>query len=189
MTDPLGAPTRLFRSFWLAFHSLAGVVIAIPALAAPRAGDGLQTDGLSTSLVNRDFTDRTTRSIATEFNLSAVLGLHYYVVDGVRLGMSVQLTERILPEPEPGSSRLQRVAFQPQVGWNFSDPFYTALALVYAPRTRGRAIADVALMGVLGAGVPLSDSVRFSVALQVPWAFHYHQTLGLIVYSGVGFRL
>lgn len=140
-------------------------------------------------LVNRDFTDKTTTTITSAFNLSELVGLHYYVADRVRLGMTLQLTERITPAPEPGSSRLQRVALLPQIGWNFWDPLYTALALSYAPRTRGRRIPDVALMGVLGAGVSLSDDIRLSLALEVPWAFRYHQTLGLVVYTGLGFRL
>jgi hypothetical protein len=175
-------------SFRLAPLLAALTTASIPAQAAPKRGDGLQTDGLSTLLVSRDFSEGATTSIASAFNLSEVIGLHYYFVDRVRLGMSVQLTERVAPEPEPGSSRLQRVAFLPQVGWNFWDPFYTALAVSYAPRTRGRSIPDVALMAVLGAGAALSDDVRFSVALEAPWAFRYHQTLGLVLYSGLGFR-
>jgi len=101
----------------------------------------------------------------------------------------MQLTERVAPAPEPGSSRLQRVAFMPQVGYNFSELFYTAVMFSYAPRTRGRAIPDLALTGIFGVGFPLADGIRFSVALEAPWAFHYHQTLGVVVYSGVGFRL
>lgn len=139
--------------------------------------------------MNRDFTDQTTSNISDAFNLSEVVGLHYYFVDRVRLGMSVQLTERVTPAPEPGSSRLQRVALMPQLGWSFWDPLYTALVLSYAPRTRGRPIPDVALMGVLGITAPIADRVRFSVALEVPWAFHYHQTAGVVLYSGLGFRL
>jgi hypothetical protein len=163
--------------------------ISPPALGAPRQGEGLQNDGLSTSLVNRDFSDGTTSSLATVFNLSEVVGLHYYFADRVRLGMNMQFTERVTPEPEPGSSRLQRIAFMPQLGFNFSDPFYAACAVSYAPRTRGRAIPDLALLGIFGAGFPLGEGVRFSVALEVPWAFRYHQTLGVVVYSGLGFRL
>lgn len=174
----------------LQFGFFAAVALAsASAHAAPKQGEGLQTVGVSTLLVSRDFTEHTTSTIAKAFNLTETVGLHYYVVDRVRLGVGFQLTERITPKPEPGSSRLQRVAFLPQVGYSFADPFFTALAVSYAPRTRGRALPDVALMGVLGAGVALSRGVRFSVALEVPWAFHYHQTLGLIVYSGLGFRL
>jgi len=177
---------RLLRQALLALFAFG---LSRPALAAPRRGEGLQTDGLSTSLVNRDFTDKKTASLATAFNLSEVVGLHYYVVDRVRVGMSMQVSERIVPEPEPGSSRLQRIAFMPQVGYNFSELFFTAVLFSYAPRTRGRAIPDLSLTGVLGAGVRLADGVRFSVALEAPWAFHYHQTLGVVVYSGLGFRL
>jgi hypothetical protein len=178
---------RFFRHTLLALFTSC---LSLPAAqAAPRQGEGLQTDGLSTSLVSRDFTDETSASLATAFNLSEVVGLHYYFVDRVRVGMSLQLTERVVPEPEPGSSRLQRVAFMPQLGYNFSDLFYTAVIFSYAPRTRGRAIPDLALTAVLGAGFSLADGVRFSVALEAPWAFHYHQTLGVVVYSGLGFRL
>jgi len=62
---------------------LSACGLALPAQAAPRGGEGLQTDGLSTLVVNRDFSDDTTASLATEFNLSEVVGLHYYFVDRV----------------------------------------------------------------------------------------------------------
>jgi hypothetical protein len=163
--------------------------LSLPAQVAPRRGEGLQTDGLSTTVVNRDFSDQTTASLATVFNLSEVVGLHYYVADRVRMGMGLQFTERVAPEPERGSSRLQRIAFMPQLGYNFSESLYTAVMASYAPRTRGRAIPDLSLTGVLGVGFPLADGVRFSVALEAPWAFRYHQTFGLVVYSGLGFRL
>jgi hypothetical protein len=177
----------LVRLLWLAL-ALSVSFVSSTASAAPRRGEGLQTDGISVSLVNRDFDDQKTTTIRRVFNLSEIVGFHYYVADRVRLGLSLQMTERVTPEPEPGSSRLQRVAFLPQVGWNFRDPLYAGLAVSYAPRTRGRPIPDVALMPILGISLPLGESVRFSVALEAPWAFHYHQTLGLVAYTGLAFR-
>jgi hypothetical protein len=77
----------------------------------------------------------------------------------------------------------------PQVGWSFCDPFFTALILSYAPRTMGRAKPDLAVLGALGAGLALSDRVRLSFALEVPFAFLDHETLGLVAVTGVSFRL
>jgi hypothetical protein len=177
----------LVRQLCLAL-TLSVSFVSSAVSAAPRRGEGLQTDGISVSLVNRDFDEQKTTTIRRVFNLSEIVGFHYYVADRVRLGVSLQMTERVAPEPEPGSSRLQRVAFMPQVGWNFRDPFYAGLAVSYAPRTRGRPIPDVSVMPILGASLPLSESVRFSVALEAPWAFRYHQTFGLVAYTGLAFR-
>ena len=177
----------MVRILWLSLI-LSVSLVSSAVRAAPRRGDGLQTDGVSVSLINRDFDDQKTTTIRKVVNLSEIVGFHYYIANRVRLGVSLQMTERLTPEPEPGSSRLQRVAFLPQVGWNFWDPLYAGLALSYAPRTRGRPIPDVALMPILGASLPLSESVRFSLALEAPWAFHYHQTIGLVAYAGLAFR-
>lgn len=149
----------------------------------------LQTDGFSMVLVSRDFTDGTTTTVSDAVNLSGVIGLHYYVVDRVRFGVGLQYTQRLWPEPPPDSSRFQRFAVMPQIGWNFADPFYTALLFSYAPRTRGRAIPDMSAAALLGVGVPLAQRVRWTFAIEVPWAFYYHQTVGFMVLSGLSFRL
>jgi hypothetical protein len=167
------------------------LAIALPAraAAAPQRGDFLQTDSLSMQLVNRDFTSETTSSIADVVNLSGIAGLHCFVTDRVRLGMGIQYTRRLWPKPMPGASRFQRFALMPQVGWRFYDPFYTALIFSYAPRTLGRAIPDLAISGALGAALPMTKRVSFTLAVEVPYAFHYHRSLGLVALSGVSFRL
>lgn len=63
--------------------------LASPAGAAPKQGDGLQTNSLSMLLVNRDVTTHTTTSIKDVVNLSTIIGLHYYFVDRVRIGMGM----------------------------------------------------------------------------------------------------
>jgi hypothetical protein len=168
---------------------LASASLSALAHGAPKQGDGLQTDSVSVQLVNRDFSTRTTSSIRDSVNLSGTVGLHYYFADGVRAGMGVQLTQRLWPEPPPGSSRLQRIAFKPQLGWNFCDPFFTALSFSYAPRTQGRAIPDLAVIGSLGAGLALTRRVKLSLAVEVPFAFLQHRTLGLVGLTGVSFLL
>jgi hypothetical protein len=182
---------RQRRSGWLLSAAVfcAFVGMPLPAHAGPKQGDVLQTNSLSMLLVNRDFTTHKTSSIKDTVNLSEVIGLHYYFVDRVRIGMGVQLTERLWPAPVDGASRLQRVALMPQVGWSFYDPFYTAVIFSYAPRTHGRAITDLAVVGALGAALPLARRVKLSVALEVPYAFHYHRTVGLVALTGISFRL
>jgi hypothetical protein len=160
----------------------------VVAHAGPERGDVLQTDSLSMLLVSHDYTTSTNSSLRDVVNLSGNVGLHYYFVDRVRFGMSLQLTERIWPEPPAGSSRFQRFALMPQLGWSFYDPFYTALIFSYAPRTLGRAVPDMAVLAALGATFPITERMKFSVALDVPFAFLQHRTLGLVALMGVSFR-
>lgn len=162
--------------------------VGAAAQAGPEQGDWLQTDSLSMLLASHDFTTRTNSSIRKVVNLSATVGLHHYVVDNVRLGVGLQLTQRLWPALPEGSSSLQRLAIMPQVGWNFYDPFYTALIFSYAPRTQGRAIADMALLPVLGVSVPVTKRMKFTFALETPFAFLYHRTVGLVALAGVSFR-
>jgi hypothetical protein len=170
----------------VAFALLSTTVVA---QAGPKRGDGLQTDSLSMLLASRDYTTRTTTTVREVVNLSANVGLHYYFVDDVRLGMSLQFTGRLWPEPAAGSSRFQRFALMPQLGWNFYDPLYTALIFSYAPRTLGRNVPDLAVLAVLGVSLPVSERMKFTVALDVPFAFLHHRTLGLVALMGVSFRI
>lgn len=163
--------------------------VSFRAQAAPKRGDALQTDSLSMLLANRDYTTHTTTTIRNALNLSENVGIHYYFVDRVRVGMNLQLTERLWPNPPAGSSRLQRVALMPQLGWSFCDPFYTAIIFSYAPRTQGRALPDLAVLGALGLSLPITRRVKLSLAAEVPFAFLQHRTLGIVGVMGVSIRL
>jgi hypothetical protein len=177
------------KRFFTALSCVAVASLAGHAHAGPKQGDGLQTDSLSMLLVSRDYTAHRTTSLKDAVNLSGIVGLHYYFVDRVRIGMGMQYTQRLWPEPPAGGSRFQRFALMPQIGWSFYDPFYTALLFSYAPRTQGRAIADLAITAALGAALPISERMKFSLAVEVPYAFYYHRTLGLVALTGVSFRL
>lgn len=161
---------------------------ASPAQAAGKRGDLIQTDTLGMSLVTRDFDAHKTRSVRDAVNLSEFVGLHGYVVDRVRLGANVQLTERLWPAPPPGG-RIQRFAVLPQVGWNFRDPFFAALVFGFAPRTDGRVHLNLSLQAVLGVSLPLSDRVRFSIAGEVPWTFYDRHLVGVTALTGIAIRL
>lgn len=162
---------------------------ATSAEAAPKRGEFLQTDTLSMTMVSRDFTTNTTTNVGDVVNLSGLVGIHYYFVDRVRFGVSMQTTVRLWPEPETSQDRIQRFAFFPQLGFSFYDPFFAGLLFAYAPRTRGKAIPDMSVSPLLGVGFPLSERVRWSFAVEMPYAFYYHQTLGLVALTGVGIKL
>ena len=162
--------------------------VTLGAHAAPQKGDLLQTDSLSMSLASHDYTTHSDTTIRNVINLSGNFGLHYYFVDRVRVGMNLQLTERLWPDPPASVSRFQRFAFMPQLGWNFYDPLFTALIFSYAPRTQGRALSDLAVLGAFGATLPLTDRVRLSASIEVPFAFLQHRTVSLVGLVGVSIR-
>ena len=165
------------------------LLAATVALGAPKKGEWLETNVLSSTLVSRDFTAQTTTSVKDAVNLAAAVGLHYYFRDALRLGMSLQYTERLWPEPPPDSSRFQRFAFMPQLGWNFLDPFFVSTLFTYAPRTRGKAIPDLSISAMFGAAFPITERVRLGVSVEVPYAFYYHDVLSLVFLTGISVRL
>lgn len=181
---------RLFRPWLLGVGICCAVAgYSTEASAAPKQGDVLQTDTLSMLLVNRDYTTKRTTSVKDNINLSANVGLHYYFVDRVRIGMGVQFTERLWPKPPPGVSRFQRFALMPQLSWNFQDPFYAALSFSYAPRTLGGANLEMAILGALGAAVSVTRSMKLGFAVQAPFVFQPRRALGLVAITGVSFSL
>jgi hypothetical protein len=164
------------------------LVCASKASAAPKQGEFLQTDTLGVSLVSRDLTAQTTKTVSDATNLSEYVGLHYYAVDRVRFGMNVQLTERLTPPPAYPQTRLQRFAFLPQIGWNFYDPFFAALVLVFAPRSDGQAKLTLGVNALVGVSIHLSKVVSLSGAVEVPYTYYRHQSFGLTGLAGVAFR-
>ena len=157
--------------------------------AAPLRGDVIQTDTVGVSMVTRDFTTHTTKTVADATNLSEFVGLHYYFVDRWRLGMNVQFTEQIAPVPPANQSRFRSYALLPQLGCNFYDPFFAALVYKVAPRTNGESKLDMAVQGLLGVGFAVSRRVRVTFAAEAPFAFHIHRTLGLTLLTGLSIRL
>jgi hypothetical protein len=171
-----------------AWIALAALLVCRPAAGAGKKGDFLQTDTLGVSLVTRDMTAHTTRTVRDATNLSEFVGLHYYAFERVRFGMNLQLTERLTPDPPMPQGRIQRFAFLPQVGWNFYDPFFAAFVFGIAPRSEGKAQLNLTVQTVLGVSVPVSRHMSISAALEVPWSYYRHQTLGVTALAGVAFR-
>jgi hypothetical protein len=168
--------------------ALAAALFARPAQAAGKRGEVILTSSLGMTLVTRDLEHHTTRTVRDVVNLSEFVGLHGYVADRVRLGANLQLSERLWPEPAPGS-RIQRFAVLPQIGWNFYDPFFTALVFGFAPRTEGKEHLNLSLQAVLGASFPISKRVRFSLAGELPWTFYDRSLIGFTALTGISIRL
>jgi len=164
------------------------LLAARTAHAAGKQGELIQTDTLGVSLLTRDLDKDTTRTVKDVVNLSEFVGLHGYVVDRVRVGANFQLTERLWPEPAPGA-RIQRFAVLPQIGWNFYDPFFTALVFGLAPRTDAKERLNLSLQAVLGVSLPLSSRVRLSIAGEVPYTFYDRHLIGVTALTGIAIRL
>jgi hypothetical protein len=157
--------------------------------AAGKQGEFLQTDTIGMTMVTRDFTSHTTKTVADAAVLSEFMGLHLYVLDRWRMGMNLQLAEQLTPVPPAGESRFRSYAFLPQIGCNFYDPFFASLIYKIAPRTNGTSRLDMAVQALLGVGFPLSKRVRWSFSVEGPFAFYVHRTLGLVLLSGISIRL
>lgn len=162
------------------------------ASAAPKQGTWVQTDTLGMNMVSHNFDNGKTTSVGDVAGLSEFVGLHYFVVDGVRLGMNLQFTE-LLTAPAPEQSRFATFALLPQVGWHFYGPLFAALVFTVAPWTQGGANDsnnfDLSVQGVVGAAIPIAERVNLTAAAEVPYNFLVHRTIGLTPLLGLSIRL
>jgi len=173
----------------IAFSMVLCALLPQNAWAVGKQGEFIQTDTLGMTMATYDFTSHSSKTVADAANLSEFVGLHLYIFDRLRMGMNFQLTEQLAPVPPEGHSRLRSYAFLPQVGLNFYDPFFAALVYKIAPRTNGESRLDMAVQGLLGIGFPVSGRMRVSFALEAPFAFYVHRTLGLTILGGISIRL
>lgn len=164
------------------------LLFAAPAHAQPKQGTVVQTDTLGMSVLSYNFDTSKTTTVSDGAGLSEFVGAHYFFADGWRIGMNLQFTE-LLTTPPPGGDRFSTFALLPQVGWHFYGPLFTALVFSFLPRTSGGAHLDMAVQGVIGAGVPVCDRVSLSGALEVPYNFYIHTTVGLTPLLGASIRL
>lgn len=166
----------------------AAVVVTSTARAAPEQGTVVQTDTLGMNLVSHNIDTNRTTTVANSVGLSEFIGAHYFFADGWRVGMNLQFTE-LLTAPAPGGNRFSTFALLPQVGWHFYGPMFAAVVFGILPRTSGGANFDLAVQGVFGAAIPLTGRVNLTGALEVPYNFYIHNTIGLTPLLGVAIRL
>lgn len=170
------------------------LAIVVASASSPRAradvrGDLVETDTLGMNVVSHNADSGKTTTVADAQNLSEFVGLHYYLIDHVRIGVNLQFTERIAPVPANGQSRFQTFAFLPQIGWNFARPFFAALVITLAPWTGGTNTFDGGIQGVFGASFCVQSRVNANVAVEIPVTFVRATTVGLTPLVGISVRL
>jgi hypothetical protein len=175
----------------VAAFAFAATLSCLPrsAYALGTQGEFVQTDTLGSSLVSHDYKSGKNTDIGKVFNLSEYVGLHGYVVDTVRIGMNLQFTERVWSRAPMASSRFQRFALLPQIGWNFYGPLFSALVFGVAPRTSGVSDLNLTVQGILGVSLPLAGRFRLSIAGEVPYTYFDHRIIGFTALTGISIRL
>jgi len=166
----------------------AGLFASSPARAVPEQGTVVQTDTLGMNMVSHNFDTSKTTTVSDSAGLAEFVGAHYFFARGWRVGMNLQLTE-LLSTPAPGESAFTTFALLPQVGWHFYGPLFAALVFGILPRTDGVSNLALNTQGVLGAAVPVADRVSLTAAIEVPYNFYVHRTIGLTPLLGVSIRL
>jgi len=141
--------------------SAAFVVLLVeaPALAAGKKGAFLQTDTLGMNVVNYQFDTGKTTTVGDAAVLSEFVGLHYFVIDRLRVGLNFQFSEQLAPNPATGST-FRTFAILPQVGWDFWGPLFVALVITVAPWTSGTPTFDFGLQAVFGVGIPITEHFK-----------------------------
>ncbi len=181
--------SRLIYTFgWVILY---GSLCVLPPVvqAAGQAGDIVQTDMLGTNVWTENLDTGKVKTIGDSFGLSEFVGLHYYFMDDVRVGMAFQFTETVAPPPPAGVSDFTTFALLPQVGWNFAKPFFAQLTVAVPLRTDGVNQVDFGLQGVFGASLPLSDRLSANLALEIPVYLKLEHTIGLTPLAGIGWKL
>lgn len=164
-------------------------LVSTPARAAGRMGEFVQSDNFGMNLATLNMETGTTKNISTSGGLSQFVGMHYYVADGVRVGMNLQFTEQLWgPLPASGSG-FSTFGLLPQVGWDFWGPMFGAFVLSILPRTAGEALLDLGVQAVVGAGLPLGKSIKLTGALEVPFNFKVARTIGITPLVGLTWKL
>ncbi len=180
---------RLFPA--LTSLGVAAGLVAAPAdsaRAAGRQGDLVQSDTLGMNLVTYQFDTGKTSTVGDAAVLTEFVGLHYYVIDRLRLGMNLQFSEQLTPAPSTGSD-FRTFALLPQIGWDFWGPLFAALVVTVAPWTSGTSTFDFGFQGVFGAAVPVANRLKIVMAAEVPVNLVVHRTIGFTPLLGVSIRL
>src|SRR5581483_5146001 len=167
---------------------VAGFFVASTASAdPPKQGTFVQSDTLGMNLVSYNFDTGKTTGVGDVAGLSEFVGLHYFVIDRLRVGLNFQFTE-YLTDTSPGQSRFATFALLPQIGWHFWGPLFIAAVFTIAPWTLGgRPVPpsttgsnnfDLGFQFVFGGAIPLAKGVSLTLAGEVPYNFLVYRTIG-----------
>ncbi len=164
------------------------LVLTSAAVLAAEKGDFAQSDNLGMNMVTWNLSKGTNTTVGDAKVLSEFVGLHYYFAKDVRVGLNFQFSEQLAPDPATGG-RFRTFALLPQIGWNVTGPLFVAAILTIAPRTAGGANLVLGVQALAGASFPVTERVRFSVALELPYNFFPDQTVGITAYAGISVSL
>jgi hypothetical protein len=176
----------------LATAMVVGVLVPRSANAEGKQGDLVQTDTVGLRLVNYTYDPppAQTKTIADQGVLSEFVGLHYFFIDRVRLGMNLQFSEQLAPPVGPGNGTAFRTfAFLPQIGWDFWGPMFAAFVVTLAPWSSGTSTFEFGVQGVLGVGIPIVPRVKLTAAVEVPFTLAPDRAVALTPLLGVAIRL
>jgi hypothetical protein len=176
------------------FHKLTIILASLVVLANPvgRAagleGELIQSNNIGMNVATLNLESGTSKNIATSGAFSQFVGLHYYVADGLRVGVNLQFTEQVWGALPPSGNSFSTFGILPQVGWDFWGPMYGAFVFSILPWTSGEVLLDLGVQGVIGAALPLSKSVRLTAALEVPFNFKVARTIGITPLAGMSWK-
>jgi hypothetical protein len=189
LLDDVRAP--LLRAALLTAMAV-GVVAPGTAEAEGKQGDFVQSDTLGLRLLNYQYNPSPTqlKTIADQGVMSEFVGLHYFFIDRVRVGMNLQFSEQLAPPVGADNGIAFRTfAFLPQIGWDFWGPMFAAFVVTLAPWSSGTSTFEFGIQGVLGVGVPIVNRVKLTVAVEVPFTFAPDREVALTPLLGVAIRL
>ena len=165
--------------------ALAALLLSGGIARADSRGDWIDSDLVGVDLAAHDFDRHATTTVADVQTLSDFVGLHYYVIDHVRVGMAMQFGEQLAPAPPAGTGHFQTFALLPQIGWNFYGPLYASLAATLAPWTGGRARFDAGARAQLGAIAPLTPRIGATFAVEAGASFVQSTAIGATALVGL----
>lgn len=168
---------------------LPGVLALWPGAAwAAEKGEVVQADNLGMNTITWNLSKGTHTTVTDAQVLSEFVGGHYYFAKDARVGLMMQFSEQLNPEPKTGN-RFRTFAVLPQVGWNVHGPLFVAGIFTVAPRTAGGANLVLGVQGLVGVGFEVASRVKLTAALEVPYNFYRDQTIGLTPLLGASIRL
>lgn len=171
-------------------RTLAAIALGLVATTASAAepGDVIQPDNLGMNMISWNLSKGTHSTVADAQVLSEFVGAHVYAWKDVRLGMQLQFSEQLAPDPKTGD-RFRTFALLPQIGWNIHEPFFVAAIFTYAPRSNGMASTILGVQALGGVAFPVAKGIKLTAALEVPYNFYPDQTIGLTPLVGATFTL
>lgn len=130
------------------------------------------------------------KSSDNSLKISEFPGIGYDVTNRIRLGLNLQFTELVTPEP---GDNLNIFGFLPQINYKFWGPFTASLVPPFYPVYDGISQFHFAVQGVIGAAYPLGKGFTAACSIEVPVFIKtpadVNETIGITPLLGVVYRI